>query len=151
MSENDLEGHPSRTSENPINIMAANGPSSADQQIKINVPSLGIKANPYVLPSTPSVLSVGCRCVEQGFDFIWKACCRPYFRDKKDKKIFLDVRDNAPYLKSWPENISVPARPTPSESAAGRPAQSDSEALASQLAKDPDFSVAACQRLLASV
>ena len=50
-----------------------------------------------------------------------------------------------------PENISVPARAAQSESAAGRPAQSESEALASQLAKDHDFSVAACQRLLASV
>ena len=86
ISEHDLEGHPSRTSENPINIMTANGPSSADQQIKVNVPSLGIEADPYVLPSTPSVLSIGYRCMEQGFDFIWKACCRPYFRDKKGKQ-----------------------------------------------------------------
>ena len=151
ISEHDLEGHPSRISENPINIMTANGPSSADQQIKVNVPSLGIEADPYVLPSTPSVLSIGYRCMEQGFDFIWKACCRPYFRDKKGNKIFLDVRDNVPYLKSWHENISVPARPAPQESAAGKPAQSASEALASQLAKDHDFSVAACQKLLASV
>ena len=148
ISEHDLQGHASRTSENPINIMTANGPSSADQQIKINVPSLGIEADPYVLPSTPSVLSVGYRCVEQGFDVIWKACCRPSFRDKKGKKIFLDVRDSVPYLKSWPENISVPARPSPTETATGRSAQSDSEALASQL---DDFSLAACQRLLASV
>ena len=59
--------------------MTANGPSSADQQIQINVPSLRLEADPYVLPSTPSVLSVGYRGVEQGFDFIWKACCRPYF------------------------------------------------------------------------
>ena len=147
ISERDLEGHPSRTSENPINIMTANGPSSANQQIKVNVPSLGIEADPYVLPSTPSVLSVGYHCMEQGFDFIWKACCRPYFRDKKGNKIFLDVRDNV----SWPENISVPARPAHPESAAGKPAQSESEALASQLTKDHNFSVAACQRLLASV
>ena len=70
---------------------------------------------------------------------------------KKGNKIFLDVRDNVPYLKSWHENISVPARPAPQESAAGKPAQSDSEALASQLAKDHDFSVAACRKLLASV
>ena len=48
-------------------------------------------------------------------------------------------------------NISVPARPAHPESAAGKPAQSESEALASQLAKDQDFSVAACQRLLALV
>ena len=89
--------------------------------------------------------------MEQGFDFIWKACCRPYFRDKKGNKIFLDFRDNVPYLKSWPENISVPARAAQPESAAGRPAQSESEALASQLAKDHDFSMAGCQGLLASV
>ena len=151
ISENDLQGHSARHSENPINIMTANGPSSADRQIKVNVPSLGIEADPYVLPSTPSVLSIGYRCMEQGFDFIWKACCRPYFRDKRGNKIFLDVRDTVTYLKSWPENISVPARPDSAESAAGRPAQVESEALASQLAKDHDFSLAACQKLLSSV
>ena len=73
ISEHDLQGHPARISENPINIMTANGPSSVDKQLKINVPSLGIEADPYVLASTPSVLSVGHRCVDQGFDFIWNA------------------------------------------------------------------------------
>ena len=52
---------------------------------------------------------------------MWKANCRPYFRDKEGNKIFRDVRDNVPYLNSWPENISVPARPVPTAPAAGRP------------------------------
>ena len=40
ISEHDLQGHPARISENPINIMTANGPSSVDKQVKTNVPSL---------------------------------------------------------------------------------------------------------------
>ena len=82
--------------------MTANGPSSEDKRIKINVPSFGIEADPYVLPSTPSVVSVGYRCMEQGFDFIWKAYFRPDIRDKKGDKIFLAVKDIVLYLKSWP-------------------------------------------------
>ena len=47
-----------RPSERPINILTANGPSSAEEQCIIEVPSIASKAEPYVLPETPSVLSV---------------------------------------------------------------------------------------------
>ena len=47
------------TSDRPINILTANGPSSAEDQCTIEVPSIASKAEPYVLPETPSVLSVG--------------------------------------------------------------------------------------------
>ena len=73
ISERDLAGMTSKESEHPINIMTANGPSSADKQFAVNVPSIGIASDPYFLPDTPAVLSIGQRCMEEGFDFVWKS------------------------------------------------------------------------------
>jgi hypothetical protein len=91
-------------------MITANGPSSADQQIDVNVDPIGATAQPYILHDTPSVLSVGVRCVEEGFDFVWKAFSRPYFRTPKGKKVFLDVRDYVPFLRQTPDFFAVPAK-----------------------------------------
>ena len=58
ISKDDLNGLRSYRAPHPINIITANGPSAADVQADIKVPSLGITSTPYVLPSTPSVLTV---------------------------------------------------------------------------------------------
>ena len=68
ISKGDLGDLRSYTAPQPINIITANGPSSADVQADIKVPSLGVTSTPYVLPSTPSVLTVVYRCMEEGFD-----------------------------------------------------------------------------------
>ena len=79
-------------SERPINILTANGPSSAEDQCIIEVPSITSQAEPYVLPETPSVLSVGQRCMEEGYDFVWRAFKRPYFQKQSGgKKVYMDV------------------------------------------------------------
>ena len=149
-------------SSSPIQMMTANGPNAASVQCDVSVDSIGIEVKPYVLPDTPSVLSIGQRCMEEGFDFVWKANSRPYLKTPKGKKIFMDVKDNVPYLKSWHENITVPARrvePSPnkprkevSSSEAGKPSSSpDSEATAKKLRESGDFSHASCYSLLKQV
>ena len=65
------------------------------------------------LPNTPSVLTVGYRCMEEGFEFIWRAYQRPFSRDSKGNKTYMDVRDYVPYLKSWKEGTAAPARRKP--------------------------------------
>ncbi|OLP94911.1 hypothetical protein AK812_SmicGene23039 [Symbiodinium microadriaticum] len=94
-------------SASPISMMTANGPNSANQQCDVSVDSIGVKVAPYVLPETPSVLSIGQRCMDEGFDFVWRANSRPYLRSSEGKKVFMDVKDNVPYLKAWPENVSA--------------------------------------------
>ena len=113
ISKDDLGNLRSYTAPHPINIITASGPSSADVQADIKVPSLGVTSTPYVLPNTPSVLTVGYRCVEEGFDLIWRAYQRPFFRDSKGNKTYMDVRDYVPYLKSWKEDTAVPVRRKP--------------------------------------
>ena len=82
-----------RPSERPINILSANGPSFAEEQCVFEVPSIASKAEPYVLPETPSVLSVGQRCMEEGYDFVWRAFKRPYSQKQSGgKKVYMTLR-----------------------------------------------------------
>ena len=57
----------------PINTTTADGPNYADRQCQIGITSIGTIAQPYVLPDSPSVLSVGQNCI-----FVWRANCRPF-------------------------------------------------------------------------
>ena len=36
--------------------------------------------------------------MEEGIDFVWRANCRPFFRDAEVNKIYMDVEDKVPYL-----------------------------------------------------
>ena len=149
-----------RPSERPINILTANGPSSAEEQCIVEVPSIASKAEPYSLPETPSVLSVGQRCMDEGYDFVWRAVKRPYFQQNGGKKVYMDVKDYVPYLKSWHENIATPARignnnPKAEEAPAGRlgpkPCETKLPRCAKTMLMDKDFSRQSCLELLKSV
>ena len=102
-------------SDKPIGIITANGESSSNLQAKVYNGVLDCKFEPYLLESTPPVLSVGVRCMDQGYDFIWRAGKFPYFRKPDGKKINLVVRDYVPYVancKSENKTISTPTVPS---------------------------------------
>ena len=40
------------------------------------------------------------RCIQDGWDFVWKSFSRPYFKKKDGTKIKLEVKDFVPYLPS---------------------------------------------------
>ena len=152
-----LKAHPS---EGPINNLTANSPSSAEDQCTIEVPSIASKAEPYVLPETPSVLSVGQRCMEEGFDFVWRAFKRPYFQKQPaGKKVYMDVKDYVPDLKSWHENIATPARvrsnnspaeEAPAERLGSTPREPKPPRCAKTMLNNKDFSRQSCLDLLKS-
>ena len=52
----------------------------------------------HVLESTPPVLSVGKRCMDMGYSFVWLQGKNPYFMCPDGKIVELRVRDNIPYL-----------------------------------------------------
>ncbi|CAE7245792.1 unnamed protein product [Symbiodinium sp. CCMP2592] len=152
VSQGDLGSLRSHRSQNPIGIVTANGPSTAEIQFNIAVPSLGIDSHPYVLPSTPSVLSVGYRCMEEGFDFVWRSGTRPYFQSSSGERIYMDVKDYVPYLKSWKEGVAVPARrkPQPDEDHKNDLVLSleEAEGYARELRINGDFRLGSCYKLL---
>ena len=97
----------------PIRMITANGESSSTKQGKVYVPKLGRVIDPYLVRSTPPVISVGMRCVDDKFDFIWRGSKgeEPYFIDNRGKKIGLTVHDYVPYLADKDDKtITAPAK-----------------------------------------
>ena len=87
-------------SHEPLELITANGSQSADQQASVHIDCINKEVHPYVLPDTPAVISVGMRCIQDGWDFVWKSFSRPYFKKKDGTKIKLEVKDYVPYLPS---------------------------------------------------
>ena len=112
--------------------------------VDTNPTTLHLTSTPYVLPNAPSVLTVGYCCMEEGFDFIWRAYQRPFFRDSKNNKTYMDVRDCVPYLKSWKEGTAVPAqrKPEPPISASYvQDSQGPSDDKGSEVATEEDSEI----------
>ena len=79
------------------------------KQGKVKVPELNSTVNPYLVQSSPPVLSVGIRCIDEGFEFVWGGSKgeTPYMIRPDGKRIDLEVRDYVPYLCSKSRQASV--------------------------------------------
>ena len=63
-----------------------------------SIDQLNEVVTPYVLPSTPAVLSVGQRCLEKGYDFVWRKNSAPYFVRPDGKAVILKLDGRVPYV-----------------------------------------------------
>ena len=52
----------------------------------------------YVLDDTPSVMSLGKRCMEEGYSFVWPSGKMPFMITKNGERIDLTIHDNIPYI-----------------------------------------------------
>ncbi len=52
-----------------VRMATPNGIVDADRMITFRVPSLGDPIDAYVMESTPTVISIGCRCMTLGYTF----------------------------------------------------------------------------------
>ena len=64
--------------------------------IKFDVFEEPVKA--HVLDDTPSVLSMGKRCLDQGFTFVWPSGREPFMLDQDGMMIKMKVKDHIPYV-----------------------------------------------------
>ena len=65
---------------------------------------------PLLLESSPPVLSVGKRCMEEGYSFHWPSGHNPYLISPDGKRHDLEVDNVVPYLLDPPfDGISCPA------------------------------------------
>ena len=98
--------HPSSIydSDCPLDLTTANG---ASHQAEVHVSCLNKDINLYGLPDTPAVVSVGMRCLLDGWDFAWRAFSRPYFKKSDGERVKLEIKDYVPYLPS--SSGAVPA------------------------------------------
>ncbi|CAE6971381.1 unnamed protein product, partial [Symbiodinium sp. CCMP2592] len=93
-----------------ISLRTANGKTNTKGVAHMRIDGLDELIEAYVLESTPSLLSLGKRCKELGYRFIWEPFCDPIFFDPKGKLLKVDVINNIPYLA-----------PSETEVVAGRP------------------------------
>ena len=59
--------------EEPLELMTANGPIVADKKVALRLRELKGNVNPLVIDDSPPVLSLGRRCMDEGYSFIWPA------------------------------------------------------------------------------
>ena len=81
-----------------ISLQTASGPLAAESIAQVRVAALGTTSEALVLPSTPMVLSIGRRCMEDGYSFVWEANQNPYMKIPEGRIITLFVDGNIPYL-----------------------------------------------------
>ena len=89
-------------SDTPIRMIDANGESSSSKQGKVYVPKLGKTIDAYLVQSSPPVISVGMRCIDDGFDFVWRGSKgeQPYLVKPNGERIGLVVKTMYPILQT---------------------------------------------------
>ena len=81
-----------------VRFSTANGSATARQVAPLFIDELGCNVSPYVLPSTPAVVSMGKRCMYEGYSFVWMDGKSPYFITPDKRRMRLRVIDDIPYI-----------------------------------------------------
>eukprot|EP00971_Amphidinium_carterae_P350587 6491635-Amphidinium_carterae.3 len=89
---------PKLTLQKPLILNTANGITEASKRSREDVKRLGTSITPIVLDSTPDVLSVGRRCMTEGYRFVWPKGSNPYFIDPRGIRINFQLERYVPYL-----------------------------------------------------
>ena len=100
ISKKKIEKHDLETlvTPEPISFQTANGITDTDLASNFQADSFKEPINAYVLGDTPSVLSVGKRCMNQNYSFIWPPGREPFMIDPDGKSISLFVNGDIPYM-----------------------------------------------------
>ena len=87
-----------RDCERSLILSTANGEIRADKEAVIEIDKLGMKTTAIVLDDCPSVLSLGKKCMEEGFGFHWEPYGKPTLVLPSGKTISLQVEHYVPVL-----------------------------------------------------
>ena len=82
-----------RKATSSIELLAAGGSVNAKMILPLHSTALNRDVEPLVLDQTPSVLSIGRRCMEEGFGFWWPPGQLPILYLPDGKQITLEVID----------------------------------------------------------
>ena len=101
----------------PITVHTASGLTDCNLCVSQQIVGLHETVEPYILDSTPDVLSIGRRCVEDGCAFHWEPySLHPTIITAKGIVVQLVSRDCCPYLDDHDHldpNYVVPALAAP--------------------------------------
>jgi hypothetical protein len=80
-------------------LQTANGDISVDKRVVFALPGLGFPVNALQLQRTPAVLSLGKRCVEEGWSFRWDAWSKePTLTDPNGRAVKVYVEGGIPHV-----------------------------------------------------
>ena len=82
----------------PIMFHTANGSTATQTEAEIDLGTFDEISQAYVLDDTPSVMSLGKRCMEEGYSFVWPSGKMPFMITKNGERIDLTIHDNIPYV-----------------------------------------------------
>ena len=80
-------------------LQTAGGPTSIDQEAEVQIGPFLEVARPLILEGSPSVLSVGRRCMLDGYSFHWEPFRNPYMETPDGDRVELEVDGFIPYLR----------------------------------------------------
>ena len=86
------------TTQRPYRIITANGVLRANRETTIPVARTGSQTNAIVLKDSPCVLSLGKRCMKEGFAFEWKPGENPVLISPDGKRTTLELQNMVPVL-----------------------------------------------------
>ena len=81
----------------PIVFHTAKGSTATHKEAEIDLGTFDMTSQAYVLHDTPSVMSLGKRCMEEGYSFVWPSGRMPFMITKFGSRIDLTIHDNIPY------------------------------------------------------
>ena len=82
----------------PARFNTAGGPTTATTVAPLYIEELRGNIQPYVLSSTPAVVSMGRRCGHEGYSFVWMDGKCPYFITPDKQRMRLRVIGDIPYI-----------------------------------------------------
>ena len=82
----------------PIMFHTANGSTATQTEAEIDLGTFDMTSHAYVLDDTPSVMSLGKRCMEEGYSFVWPSGKMHFMITKDGERIDLTIHDNIPYV-----------------------------------------------------
>ena len=89
----------SKDSDFHVTLNTANGATTADKVLPLQVAPLGESVSPLILEESPAVLSIGRRCMLDGYEFHWPKYKKPYLISPNGYRIELEVENFVPYLR----------------------------------------------------
>ena len=81
-----------------VNFHTANGVTCSTKRSSIKFEAFNEPAEAHILEDTPSVLSMGKRCVDLGYSFVWPTGRTPFMLDPNGNIIEMTVKDYIPYV-----------------------------------------------------
>ena len=101
ISQKKIEKHDLETlvTPEPISSQTANGVTDTDLVSNFQAESFKEPINAYVLGDTSFVLSIGKRCMNQNYGFVWPPGREPFMIDPEGKRISLFVNGDIPYVR----------------------------------------------------